>query len=284
MSRPVAHQDDGLAGLRDARETDRLSIYLHQLWQRRTYAWYVAKSEMRSRQINSVLGNLWHLINPMLQVGIFFLMFAVILDVRRGVDNFIGFLSVGIFTYGFTQRSVLAGGRSLTKYLGLIRFIAFPRALLPITTTITETLASIPAYGFMLVVALLTGEPPRLAWLLVIPVMAIQALFNLGLALVTARAVHAVLDVQQILPFVFRLGFYASGVLFNVNAYMEGRSYGWVFKLNPMYCFIEINRGLILSGFRVDGDLVVIALLWTVVALVGGLLWFRAGEDSYGNE
>lgn len=269
--------------LRDARATDRLGTYLRTLWSRREYAFYVANSELKSRQINSLLGNLWHLLNPILQIGVFFVFFGLVLDVTRGVDNFIGYLAIGIFTYTFTQKVVTAGGKSLTKYRGLVQIVTFPRALLPVTTSLTETLAMIPAYVVMLGVAIASGEPPAVEWLAIVPLFLVQTLFGAGWAMITARAVSHVADVQQVLPFIFRLGFYASGVLFNVNAYLEGSRYKVLFELNPLYCFIELNRGLILDGYGFRWKLAAIAGVWTVVSLVGGLLWFRRAEDAYGD-
>lgn len=269
-------------GLRDAREAERLPSYLRGLWERRHYIWYVAKSNLRSRQINSVLGNLWHLLNPMLQIGVFFLFFGVVLDTTRGVDNFLGYLSIGVFVYTYSQKCALTGATSLTKYRGLMQIVSFPRATLPITTTITEALATVPPFAVMFLVALATGEPPALRWLLVVPFFVIQTGFNAGLAMVTARAVSHVADIKEVLPFVFRLGFYFSGVLFNVNAYIEGKSYETIFRLNPLYCFLEINRGAILEGHAIDWELVAIATAWALGILVVGFWWFRAAEDSYG--
>ena len=267
--------------LHDARAAERIGPYLRGVWGRREYSWYVAASELRSRQITSLLGNLWHLINPMLQVGVFFVIFGLVLAVNRGVENFVGYLAVGIFTYMFTQKSVTMGGRSLVKYRGLIQMVSFPRAILPITTTITEMLAILPAYLVMLIVAMATGERPAFAWALLIPVFAVHTIMNAGLALVAARAVHRIPDIQQVLPFVFRLGFYASGVLFNVNAYVDGNN-RLLFELNPMYCLIETNRGIVLAGHDVDWSLFGNAMIWTVAALVLGVIFFRRGEDSYG--
>ena len=134
----------------------------------------------------------------------------------------------------------------------------------------------------MFLVAILTGEVPRPSWLLVVPFFFIQSVFNAGLALMSARAVHHVPDVQQILPIVFRLGFYFSGVVFNVSAYIDGKWYELLFRLNPLYCFIEIHRGAILAGVQLDWSLVAIACGWTVFALTAGFWWFRGAEDSYG--
>lgn len=269
-------------GLSDAREAERLSSYLRGIWARRHYIAYVSRSELRSRQINSVLGNLWHLLNPLLSIGVFFLFFGLVLDTTRGVDNFLGYLSIGIFVYSYSQKCAITGGRSLVRYTSLMKMVSFPRATLPLTTTVTEAFATIAPFVVMFFVALATGEPPAPSWLLVLPFFVIQTAFNAGLAMITARAVSHLADVQQILPFIFRLGFYFSGVLFNVNAYVDGKSYEIVFRLNPLYCFLEIYRGAILEGHELDWALAAIAAAWSVGILVVGFWWFRRAEDSYG--
>lgn len=270
-----------LLPLRDARETARLGPYLRDAYHRRRYVGYVAASEMRSRQMNSVLGNLWHLLNPMLQIGVFWLIFGVVLDTNRGVDNFVAFLSIGIFTYQFSQRSTMAGARSIRKNRGLITIISFPRVLLPMTSTAVEALAALPSFGVMFIVALATGEPVRWTWLLVVPSLLVLTLFNFGMSMIAARAANRIVDIQQLLPFLFRLGFYASGVLFNVESYVAQPKYRLLFEANPLYCFIEINRSFVLGG-DLSPSIMVSAGLWTIAVLFGGFFWFRAGEDSYG--
>lgn len=267
--------------LRDARETERVIPYLQHTWQRRGYAWYVATSELRSRQMNTVLGNLWHLLNPALQIGVYYLVFGVVLDVSRGVDNFIAFLTVGVFVYGFTQRSVMLGAKSIYKNRGLIRIVSFPRVLLPVTSTLTEALAAVPSYALIVAVPLITGEPLRWTMLLVVPLFVVQTCFNSGVACIAARATNHVADVQQVLPFIFRLGFYASGVLFNVEAYVE--THRWMFDLNPMYCFITLYRWAVFGG-DLDSWILVSTPLWTVGIVLVGFLWFRRGEDQYGRD
>ena len=103
-------------GLRDAREVDQLRSYIDGIVRRREYMWYVARSELRSRQIDSFLGNLWHLLNPLLQISVFFLFFGLVLETDRGVDNFLGYLTIGVFVYGYTQKCSTIGARSLIKY------------------------------------------------------------------------------------------------------------------------------------------------------------------------
>lgn len=268
------------AGLRDVHIPSGLRPYVAAMWSRRSYVWYVARSTLREKQMNSVLGNIWHLLNPLLQIAVYYVIFGVVLEVDRGVDNFITFLAIGTLAFTFCQRSTLSGAGSIVKNLGLIRAVEFPRAVLPFTSTLTETLSMLPSFLVIGVVAVVTGETPSPRWLLLIPVMGLLAIFNLGAALYAARATSVVRDVQQILPFVFRILLYASGVLFSAAEYAEG-SYRWFFTLNPVYAFLTVARWTIL-GSDVSRSLLLSAGTWTVVATVTGFLWFRAGEASYG--
>ncbi len=268
------------AGLRDVHIPSGLRPYVAAMWSRRSYVWYVARSTLREKQMNSVLGNIWHLLNPLLQIAVYYVIFGVVLEVDRGVDNFITFLAIGTLAYTFCQRSTLSGAGSIVKNLGLVRAVEFPRAVLPFTSTLTETLSMLPSLLVIGVVAVVTGETPSPRWLLLIPVMGVLAVFNLGAALFAARATSVVRDVEQILPFVFRILLYASGVLFSAAEFAEG-SYRWFFTLNPVYAFLTIARWTIL-GSDVSLSLLLSAGIWTVVLTVTGFLWFRAGEASYG--
>ena len=278
----TATVDSELPALEDINASSRPAAYVGGLWSRRSYIWYVSASELRSQQINTVLGNLWHLLNPALSIAIYYVIFGLLLGTSRGVDNFILFLTIGIFIFQYTQRATTQGATAITQNAGLLKAIRFPRALLPVTSTLTETLSSLPTFVIIYVVALLTGQDVRWQWALVPLVLVVQLLFNLGAAMVAARATTHFRDMTQLLPFFFRLLLYASGVIFLASAYAESH-YAWLFTANPMYCFITITRWCVM-GEALDGTVVISALLWTIGLLLGGFLWFRAGEERYGRD
>jgi teichoic acid transport system permease protein len=272
----------GAPELRDAHESDKLIPYLRDLGSRRSYITYVASSEMRSRQINTVLGNFWHLLNPTLAIAVYYVIFGLLLEVDRGVDNFILFLTVGIFVFQYTQRATIDGAKSIVGNVGLLKAIKFPRAMLPITSTVTETLTSLPTFIVVFAVALLTGESPRLSWLLFPAVVAVQFVFNMGASMVAARATTHFRDTTQILPFAFRLLLYGSGVIFSAEAYASSE-YSWIFTLNPVYGLVTIARWCVMGG-SLDTTLVPIVIAWSAGLAIGGFLWFRAAEERYARD
>jgi len=269
--------------LRDVYETRRLISYLAGLWVRRSYMWYVAVSELRSRQVVSTLGNFWHLLNPILQMLVYWLVFGLLVDgVTRGVDNYLLFLAVGVFLYLDFQRAAVAGASSIQNNKGLIRSLHFPRAIIPITAVLTESLAAVPSVCVIYATAFLTGAPFRWTWLCLPLVFASQFFLNVGSGLIAARASAHFSDFQQILPFLFRLGFYFSGVLFAVEAFAN-ESQLRLFEVNPAYCFIETGRWT-MSGGDLNIAWIVSGAVWIVVLPVIALLWFQRGEELYGRD
>jgi teichoic acid transport system permease protein len=251
--------------------------YLNQLWSRRTFAYRMPIRDLRAKNLNNVLGMLWFLLNPALLVTVYYLFFGLIIGTNRGVDNFLTFLSAGIFTYGFIQRTVTSSSRTLTTSIGLIRAIKFPRAILPIAETIEQTAAHIPAIFVLCAVALVTGERPTATWLLLFPLVLFQAIFALGLGLMLARTTTTFRDLQSFMPFGFRLVFYMSGVLYSVEQFVANEQLRQLFFLNPFYDHIVLVRYAILGG-SFPGWAALGALIATSLALPLGFIHFRRGE------
>jgi teichoic acid transport system permease protein len=267
-------------GLFPADRSVGFTAYLGGLWQRRDYIRYVASSDLRSQQMNTVLGNLWHLLNPALQIAVFYVIFGIVLGVTRGVDNLLAFMSVGLFTYQYSTTSVTQGARAITANRPLLRSIWFPRAMLPLTTTTTQLFAFLPKLIVMLAVCLVTGEPVLATWLVIPAILVLQSVLNVGLALIAARAANHVVDLQNLLPFVFRMLLYASGVIFLIDEYVEQSKYQLLFELNPFYGIIATWRWAVLD-YPLEPHVVVYTIASSVVTFVVGFAWFRRGERGY---
>ena len=124
------------------------SDYLTQMWERRSFASAMPLEEIRTSHQDTLLGNVWHLVNPMLSVAVFYLVFAILLQADRGIDNYVLWMMVGVFAFGLTNRSVLAGATAVTSNAGLMRSMRFPRALLPVSAVFGRLLT----FGFELAV------------------------------------------------------------------------------------------------------------------------------------
>lgn len=255
--------------------------YLRDVWRRREFAIVVPAQDLRALNMDSVLGQLWHLLNPALLVGVYFMVFGVVLDARRGVDNYLGFLVVGVMIFHLTQRVTQDAAVAISRNVGLIRSVQFPRILLPISVLNGQTLAFTPALLVMIVTLLATGELPSWRWLVLVVVLAGQFVFNLGSALLAARLGASVRDLNQLLPHLFRVLFYLSGVLFSVESFVGNENWRRAFALNPIYDIITCVRWCLL-GDSVSADVVAGFAVWTVVLLGVGFVTFRRAERQLG--
>ena len=121
-----------------AAQRPTLLTYSRQLWQRRHFILTFATARNVAMYTEARLGQLWQVLTPLLNAGVYFLIFGVLLGTSRGVPNYLAFLVTGVFIFNFTQRSFLVASRVINDHLSLIRALHFPRACLPLGYVVVE--------------------------------------------------------------------------------------------------------------------------------------------------
>lgn len=281
----MTHTEAPAPGLQRAGARLPVEEYSRRLWQRR---WFVVAYATASNSVGyerSFLGQAWQVLTPLLNIVVYYLIFGLLLHTNRGVPNFIAFLSVGVFLFSFCQASLVAGSRAVTGNLGLVRALQFPRAVLPVSTTLVSLLQLIYSLIVMVPILLISGVTPTLQWLELVPAVALQSLFCLGLAFTVARIGARVPDTTQLLPFVSRVWMYMSGVMYSVQVFSRGHA-AWVgnlLTLNPGYIYLQLARHALLPGNPVTAQTWLLAVVWAVGTLALGYLYFWRGEEEYGN-
>lgn len=257
--------------------------YLKSLWDRRYFAMAIPAAQLSAKHSNTVLGGLWHIIDPAFQVLVWYLMFGVILNITRGLDNLIGFLAVGSFVFHFTTNAVKSGGRALIANEGLIRAISFPRAILPMSTVLSAFFSFTYSLVAMFAICLVTGEEISWTWMLIVPIVLLQLLFNMGAALITARIGARFRDFVQVLPYGLRIWGMLSGIFVPLERRLGDKpALLAIMQWNPAFLYMHMAREAILEN-RVAPlrDWLVIAG-WGVVMLVIGFFFFLGRETEYG--
>jgi teichoic acid transport system permease protein len=272
------------AGLSPIAVRPALGAYLRELWQRRHFIIAFASARNIAIFAEARLGQVWQVLTPVLNAGVYFLIFGLLLNTDKGVDNYVGFLVIGIFIFTYTQRSVLSGSKSLAANINLIRAMHFPRASLPLAYTIVELQQLFVSMGVMAVIVVMTGEPITLQWLLVIPALLLQTMFNMGASLAIARFGARLTDVSQLLPFLLRTWLYVSGVFFSIAVFAKSapEALRVMLDANPGAVYIELVREALLSGHEAHPNVWLYAIGWGVVALIAGFTYFYRAEETYG--
>ena len=261
-----------------------IPAYLRQLWARRFFIIELSRAREQSNNADSRLGQFWTVLNPLLNIAVYFLIFGVLFKANRSVPNYISFLVIGVFIFTYTQSAVLQGARSIASNLGIVRAFHFPRAVLPVSTVVEELFSLAPALVICMAIVLVTGEGITFAWLLMIPALVLQTGFNLGLVFLMARLTERIRDVAQLLPFLLRTWLYLSGVVFPIQTFAQEHKglVGFLLSFNPAAVYIELVRDALLTSYSVPPITWVYAVFWAVLALLTGFIYFWKAEARYG--
>lgn len=292
---PAPSADDGLSpaqlaakyGLSVSGARPGLAEYTRQLWGRRHFINEFAKARTQAQYTQARLGQLWQVMTPLLNAAVYYLIFGLLIGTSRGIDNFIAFLVTGVFIFTFTQSSVLSGVRAVSGNLGLIRALHFPRASMPIAFTLMQLQQLMMSMFVLLAIVLMTGEVPTLSWLLVIPALITQWVFNTGLAMTVARLGSKMTDLAQLMPFLLRTWMYVSGVMYSIDKLTSTAPHfvRIVLDLNPAAVYIGLIRFALIDSVtasQLPPHVWASAVGWAVVVGVGGYIYFWKAEESYG--
>lgn len=263
-----------------------LTEYLVQLWGSRHFVVYDARVRLSVSQEHTLLGKAWLVLNPVLLGLTFLLIFGVLLNTGRGVENFIAYLLVGIMMFTYSSRAVVAGSRSLASGRALIRGFSFPRAALPLAINLRELMSQGFVLVAMVVMVLLIPplEPLTWRWLLLVPIVALQTVFNWGFGMLMAPLVHRVPDVGNLLSFVMRIWMYSSGIFYDPAQFVSDERLLLLFEANPLYQVLSMSRDSLLYATTPawwQWTILVVAAFGTWLV---GLWAFWRHEESYADE
>jgi teichoic acid transport system permease protein len=271
------------AGLEELGVRPRFGGYVREVWGYRHLVWHLSSAQAWAANQNNYLGQLWAVINPLLLVGSYYLIFGLLLKTRGGTENYIAFLTIGIFVFGYSATAIIAGSRAVVGQIGLVRALRFPRAVLPISVTLTQLLVNVPAFAVLIVMIPLTGEPFSLHWLLFPVALLLQTLINLGLAFFLARIVNAARDSSNLVPVGVRLARYVSGVFFSIPHYAGHCLVSALLLYQPLAVSMTTAREALMDQYALTWGSWVAAAAWGVGLCAAGLIFFWRGEGRYGS-
>lgn len=260
--------------------------YLKRLLRMRSYAWASARRGVESENSSAALGQLWLLLEPGITIFILWLVFDLILDISRGTENFVAFLTVGIVVFRHNHRGIIRGASAISNSGSKLLSFSFPRAVLVVSQVLHVSIGQIYSVAVMFIVLPLMGVGVRIGWLWILPLSLLQLLFSFGMGLLLARPATRFTDFRLLLEYVFTLLFYASGVFFPLSAVVsDWNSADLVLRLaavNPLYSFVELGRAAMM-GASIGNPTWVISsvIVWSFGSLVLGFAVFRGGEESY---
>ena len=239
---------------------------------------YRGISELRAEASRSYLGIVWWVMEPLLYVGVFYLVFET--GLRRGGEDFVPYLLCGLVPWKWFDGTVKTASNVLSSSVGLMGQLYLPKYLLPLSVLVTNTLKFFIILVILLVFLALMGANwlnPEFPWLALVVIA--QLLLILAVGGLAAALVPLLPDLRYVVSYGLTMLFFMSGIFFSLSDLSaEAQFY---LKFNPMLHIIEAYRSILLHGAVPDFGGLGVVMLGSLVLLVGVAVMFHKFDRTY---
>ena len=249
--------------------------------------------DLKVRYKNSALGVLWSLMNPLLMMIVFTVVFTIMAPVRSAsVRNFPVFVLCGLLPWNFFTSSIIGSTISIVINAPLIKKVYFPREILPLSMILANLvnffIALIVLFGMILAFGI-----PLTRWVLYLPlVILIQIIFTLGIGLFLATINVFYRDTQQIMDVLVLAWFFVTPIFYPID--ILPRNYEllgfnldvWrlAYILNPMASLIATYRVILYTGAPPALDFLIRTAVTAGITFVIGWLVFNRYSWRFAEE
>ena len=248
----------------------------------------MSRYEEKATYQNHYLGLIWQILNPLIQIIIYYLVFGLGVNDGRKINGvpYIVWMLIGITTWFFINSSILGASNSIFKNVGLVSKMKFPVSILP-SISIVSNLTN---YLWMTIVAVVAlfgfGFRPTVYWFQLFYYLAAMIIFLFAFGILNATLTTLVRDYHIMLQSILRVVFFVSGPIWDIENKNLPVGLVKLLKLNPIYYLIEGFRDSYLSRewFWQKGNYTIIFwLMVTILLLIGSHvhLKFRAKFVDY---
>jgi len=255
-----------------------LGISLSELWSYRDLLYFFAWKEVKIRYKQTVLGGAWAVIQPLVTMIVFTLVFGGLVKMPSDGVPYAVFSYSGLILWTYFSMSLAHSSGSLLSNANLLSKIYFPRILLPLSSCLVGLIDYVIASS-ILVVLLVYFHISATAWILLVPLpLVLCFLLASGIGFWLSAASVKYRDVSYAVPFFVQVLLFASPVIYPVSI-VSGR-YSTLLSLNPLSGIMTNQRAFIL-GSGADWGSLAIATIVTLLVFVLGLMYFQRYEKEF---
>jgi ABC-type polysaccharide/polyol phosphate export permease len=211
----------------------------------------MVRRELRQKYKGSALGVLWYLVNPLVLMGAYGLVFSILLKVAT-VEDYALFLIAGLIVWVFFSQALLAAAPSLVENAPLVRKVRFPREAIPASTAVVQLATFAVMLVILLPVELIVRGSLDVSLLLLPLVVALLFCLVLGLSLAVSVLHAHYRDVEPVLAAALLPWFFVTPIFLRVQDLPGVSDRAWLGDLlkwaNPVAPFVDSVRELLYSG------------------------------------
>lgn len=259
----------------------KFSLGLKELWQYRELFYFFTWRDVKVKYKQAALGILWAILQPLIMMLMFTLIFSKALKVSSDGIPYPVFAISGLLIWNIFSNGLLNSANSMVVNGNIIKKVYFPRLIIPmsaILTVMVDFLFALIIYAGILIYFHQGVSIPKLLLYLPLSVfITIVTTFGLGTFLAALNLKYR--DFQYLLPFMIQFLLFANPVLYSAKAF-QNPVINWVMKANPIAAAIQLCRS-IFTGTVVDWQSVALGSGVAFIFLLIGIYTFRKTEDHF---
>jgi len=255
----------------------KLGRYWKSLWSRRTFIKEYSKSELREQHFDSVFGQLWLVINPLLLSAVYFILIIIIGGATDSARY--AHLTSSLFLFYLVANSLTGGVKSVTAGQRLILNTAFPRIMLLISALVIAIFKFLPTLVVFLVIKAIVGSPFTIEMLWAIPVLLITIFLALGLAITISCINVYFRDIASFLPYLTRTLLYLSPILYAASDLKP--SLRAIEVVNPLFPILDSWSQAMVQGEAPQLSSMLQGLAWATGIFFIGTYFFLSREREF---
>lgn len=249
-----------------------------ELWEYRDLFHFLMWRDVKVRYKQTVLGVSWAVLQPLLTMAVFTLLFGRLAHVPSDGQPYAIFVYAGLLPWNFFSNAVTASSNSLVSNTALITKVYFPRLVIP-GAAVGAGLVDLAIAGLLLVLMgfyYRVSVGPQL--LMIVPLVALTTIFAVATGLWASAMNVKYRDIRYALPFVIQIWMYVTPVIYPIT-FLPGR-WRWAVMLNPLSGIIEGFRAAIFNQpFNWTG--LALATTLTILSFVYASFAFRRMERTF---
>ena len=252
---------------------------LKQLWRFRELLVVFTARDVKLRYRQTILGSAWVILQPLLGAGILSLVFGRIAKLPTDGIPYLVFVYAGLLAWNAFNNTLNKASLSLVQHAGLIRKVAFPRLILPLSAALLSLVDFSVAFIMMLALLAVYHIVPKLSFLLFPLWLFFTLLLATGIGLFTSTLMVRYRDFQHVLPVLLQFLLFASPIAYSISAVPH--SLRPLYFLNPLADLIQIFRWSLLGSSEVDWSYCIYAMISATLVFLVGAFTFRRFERQF---
>jgi lipopolysaccharide transport system permease protein len=259
------------------------SLQLRAVWEYRELLVFLVWRDLAVRYKQTLLGVAWMLLQPLVSMVVFSVLFGTLLGVPSGDVPYPVFAYAALLPWSYFASSLSRSTTSLVGIAHIITKVYFPRLVIPISGVISGLVDFAIAFLILIGLMIYYGIAPTGAVALLPAFLLLAMVTALGFGLWLSALNVRYRDVQYLVPFLVQIWMYLTPVVYGTTLIPE--RYRFLLALNPMTGVVEGFRwallGRHLAGARPPESLLYVSVVLALAVLAGGLVFFRRTERTF---